>query len=64
MSHPTKNHKKFLIILGAGPQQEKLYILAKAEGHNIVGIDINEKLINEGIKQNPKRNILFSIWKH
>lgn len=63
MSHPIKNHKKFLIILGAGPQQEKLYILAKAEGHNIVGVDIDQnacskkycdKFLNLSIKKSEQ----------
>ena len=35
----------YLVILGAGPQQEKLYILASKFGHKIIGVDINKNAL-------------------
>jgi len=44
MTQQTDNGP-YLIILGAGPQQEKLYILARKFSHRIIGVDLNEDAI-------------------
>jgi biotin carboxylase len=45
--HSTISNHKHLIILGAGPQQEKLYVLAKSLRHKIIGIDLNPDSISK-----------------
>ena len=35
----------YLIILGAGPQQEKIYTLALKLGHRIIGIDLDYETV-------------------
>tara|TARA_B100001094_G_scaffold333420_1_gene411944 strand:- start:5467 stop:6123 length:657 start_codon:yes stop_codon:yes gene_type:complete len=49
-----------LLDFGCGFGDLSDYLIDKSLSVVYNGIDINEKLINEGIKQNPKRNILFS----
>lgn len=49
-----------LLDFGCGFGDLSDYLKSKSLSIDYNGIDINEKLINEGIKQNPERNISFS----
>ncbi len=49
-----------LLDFGCGFGDLSDHLITKSLSVDYNGIDINEKLINEGIKQNPKRNISFS----
>ena len=41
----NQDYRPYLIILGAGPQQEKIYTLALKLGHRIIGIDLDVNAI-------------------